>query len=240
MPLPIALAHRLARQLTEVREENVIEGLYPDGKSQVTVRYENNVPVSIDNIIVSTHHSNRYKEDDQFETLKSKIINHVVSYAIPQELLPDNASIIINPNGPWYKSGGPAADTGVTGRKIIADTYGGFARHGGGAFSGKDATKVDRSGAYMARKLARSIVQNGYADECEIQLGFAIGKSKPISRAVKTFGTEKVSIEKIQQFIFENSDITLSQMIDNLNLREPRFEELSNYGHFGRDEFIWS
>jgi len=240
MPLPISLAHRLTRRLTEVRNENIIDGLYPDGKSQVTVRYENNVAVSIDNIIVSTHHSNRYKEDNQFEILKSKIINHVVSNAIPQELLPDNASIIINPNGPWYKSGGPAADTGVTGRKIIADTYGGFARHGGGAFSGKDATKVDRSGAYLARKLAKSIVRRGYANECEIQLGFAIGKTKPISRAVKTFGTENVSIEKIQQYLFENSDITISQTIDSLNLREPRFQELTNYGHFGRDEFIWS
>ena len=240
MPLPIVLAHKLTHRLSEVRKENIIEGLYPDGKSQVTVRYENNMPVSIDNIIVSAHHSNRYKDENEFVILKSKIINHVVYHAIPQELIPDKAFITINPNGQWYKSGGPAADTGVTGRKIIADTYGGFARHGGGAFSGKDATKVDRSGAYMARKLAKSIVRKRYANECEIQLGFAIGKTKPISRAVKTFGTENVSIEKIQQYLFENSDITISQMVDSLNLREPRFQELTNYGHFGRDEFIWS
>jgi len=247
MPLPILLAHKLTKRLTEVRKKNIIQGLYPDGKSQVTVRYEDNKPVSIDNIIISTHHDKRY-QNKFFNELKEKINEEVIQKVITNEFIIENSIMMVNPNGPWFKSGGPVADTGLTGRKILVDTYGGWARHGGGAFSGKDATKVDRSGAYFARYLAKLVVEMGYADECEIQLGFAIGKDKIISRNINTFWTEKedkyflrnkLGLDYIKKFIFDNSNIDICKMIEMLELRKPIFRELSNYGHFGRTGYLW-
>ena len=238
MPLPIVLAHKLAERLAEVRKKNIIEGLHPDGKSQVTIRYEDNKPVAVDTVIVSTHHDDRYTGND-FKILQSKVIDLVVKAVIPSELLTDKTKIIVNPNGPWFECGGPAADTGLTGRKIIVDTYGGWARHGGGAFSGKDASKVDRSGAYMARCIAKDIVANHLADECEVQLGFVIGDEKPVSVNVNTFGTEKISHDKLLTQINIKFNLSVKGIIEFLKLREPIFRGLSKYGHFGRDNYTW-
>ena len=247
MPMPIVLAHKLTKRLSEVRKKNIIGGLYPDGKSQVTVEYEDNKPVGIGTIFISTHHDERYAGKG-IEKLRLLIKNSVIDAVIPNEMMNASTKIMINPNGPWFDCGGPAADTGLTGRKIIADTYGGWARHGGGAFSGKDATKMDRTGAYFARCLAKVIVDMGYADECEIQLGFSIGGDKIISRRINTFGTMKtdkryfgqaVNKQYLQKFLFYNSNITISKMIDKMHLRKPIFRELCNYGHFGKKGYKW-
>lgn len=238
MPLPIVLAHKLTRRLAEVRKNKIIKGLYPDGKSQVTVKFENNKPVAVDAVIISTHHNERYT-GNKFAELQSNIIELVVKYVIPTEMITDSTAIMVNPYGPWFECGGPAADTGLTGRKIIVDTYGGWARHGGGAFSGKDATKVDRSGAYMARYIAKCIVANNFADECEIQLGFVIGDKKPVSVNINTFGSEKVSSDELLKHIYRKFDLTVQEIIEFLELRNPFYRELTNYGHFGRGHFIW-
>jgi len=235
MPLPIVLAHKLTRRLSEVRKKNIIEGLHPDGKAQVTIKFENNNPFAVDSVVVSTHHDDRYKDEKQFKLLQAEITKEVIRVIIPSGLIYDKTKIIVNPIGPWFECGGPAADTGLTGRKIIVDTYGGWARHGGGAFSGKDATKVDRSGAYMARCIAKDIVVHKLADECEVQLGFIIGDEKPVSVNINTFGSGKMSEEKLLLHINRKFDLSVNSIIDFLELRKPIYRELSNYGHFGKE-----
>jgi S-adenosylmethionine synthetase len=238
MPLPIVLAHRLTYRLSEARKKNIVLGLLPDGKAQVTVKYENGKPVMVDTIIISAHHWEEFQKPQQFNKLKRRIVEHVVRYVIPRELITKETKVLINPLGPWI-NGGPAADTGLTGRKIIADTYGGWAKHGGGAFSGKDPSKVDRSGAYMARFIAKTIVNARLAEQCEIQLSFAIGKSEPVSLYFDTFGTEKISKDMISKFIDKNFDLSVIKIIDFLELNKPIYRKLSNYGHFGRDGYAW-
>jgi S-adenosylmethionine synthetase len=248
MPLPIVLAHKLSKRLAEVRKENIVSGLFPDGKSQITVGYQNDIPQYIQHMIISTHHDERYKGEGYIK-LKDEIIEKVILNTMPKELINGSTKITVNPNGPWFDCGGPAADTGLTGRKIIVDTYGGWARHGGGAFSGKDATKVDRTGAYLARSLAKHIVANGYTDECEIQLGFEIGNPNIVSGNINTFGTQrfdrkllskpKFDFDTVKKFLKEQSNKTIYQIIDELGLRKPIFRDLSNYCHFGREGYLW-
>ena len=203
MPLPISLAHKLAERLTYVRKENIIDYLRPDGKVQVTIEYEEEKPKRIDTIVISTQH----KENLNLEILKKDIIEKVINYIAPKELLDEHTKYYINPTG-RFVIGGPLGDSGLTGRKIIVDTYGGYAKHGGGAFSGKDATKVDRSAAYMARHIAKNIVANGYANKCEIQISYAIGVAKPVSININTFGTHKISEEEIVEKVYKKFDLT--------------------------------
>lgn len=238
MPIPIVLAHKLTKRLTEVRKNKVIPGLFPDGKSQVTVKFENNKPVSVNTIIISTHHDVRYSGDN-FKKLNTLIDKHVVRATIPEPLLNDDTEIHVNPSGPWHESGGPKADTGLTGRKIITDTYGGWAHQGGGAFSGKDATKVDRSGAYMARYIAKKIVHQNLADECEIQLGYSIGQNKPVSVNVNTFGTSENTNSELLDYIYKTFDLSVSGIIEKLELRKPIYKLTTNYGHFMNQELPW-
>lgn len=234
MPMPISLAHKLAKRLTEVRKLKLIEGLRPDGKVQVTVEYENEIPKRVDTIVISTQHEENVILEDLKKEIKEKIINVIV----PNELLDDNTKYFINPTG-RFVIGGPLGDTGLTGRKIIVDTYGGVARHGGGAFSGKDPTKVDRSAAYMARYIAKNIVANGYAKKCEIQIAYSIGVAKPVSIYVDTFGTNTVSEDEIIKKIEENFDLTPAGIIKTLNLRDPIYGKTTNYGHFGKESLPW-
>lgn len=234
MPMPISLAHKLAKRLTEVRKLKLIEGLRPDGKVQVTVEYENEIPKRVDTIVISTQHEENVILEDLKKEIKEKIINVIV----PNELLDDNTKYFINPTG-RFVIGGPLGDTGLTGRKIIVDTYGGVARHGGGAFSGKDPTKVDRSAAYMARYIAKNIVANGYAKKCEIQIAYSIGVAKPVSIYVDTFGTNAVSEDEIIKKIEENFDLTPAGIIKTLNLRDPIYGKTTNYGHFGKESLPW-
>ncbi|MBR2915799.1 MAG: methionine adenosyltransferase [Clostridia bacterium] len=231
MPLPIYLAHRLAYRLTEVRKQGIIKGLYPDGKTQVTVQYEDDIPVRVDSVVVSTQHS----EDTDLDFLRVLIEKEVIRAIIPENLLDENTKIYINPTG-RFVVGGPHGDSGLTGRKIIVDTYGGYARHGGGAFSGKDPTKVDRSAAYMCRYLAKNVVASGIAKRCEIQLAYAIGVAKPLSVLVDTFGTGKVSDEVIADLLKELVDLRPAAIIERLMLRRPQYTALSSYGHFGRED----
>lgn len=231
MPLPIYLAHRLAYRLTEVRKQGIIKGLYPDGKTQVTVQYEDDIPVRVDSVVVSTQHS----EDTDLDFLRVLLEKEVIRATIPENLLDENTKIYINPTG-RFVVGGPHGDSGLTGRKIIVDTYGGYARHGGGAFSGKDPTKVDRSAAYMCRYLAKNVVASGIAKRCEIQLAYAIGVAKPLSVLVDTFGTGKVSDEVIADLLKELVDLRPAAIIERLMLRRPQYTALSSYGHFGREE----
>lgn len=231
MPLPIYLAHRLAYRLTEVRKQGIIKGLYPDGKTQVTVQYEDDIPVRVDSVVVSTQHS----EDTDLDFLRVLLEKQVIRAIIPENLLDENTKIYINPTG-RFVVGGPHGDSGLTGRKIIVDTYGGYARHGGGAFSGKDPTKVDRSAAYMCRYLAKNVVASGIAKRCEIQLAYAIGVAKPLSVLVDTFGTGKVSDEVIADLLKELVDLRPAAIIERLMLRRPQYTALSSYGHFGREE----
>ncbi|MBQ3598087.1 MAG: methionine adenosyltransferase [Clostridia bacterium] len=231
MPLPIYLAHRLAYRLTEVRKQGIIKGLYPDGKTQVTVQYEDDVPVRVDSVVVSTQHS----EDTDLDFLRVLLEKQVIRAIIPENLLDENTKIYINPTG-RFVVGGPHGDSGLTGRKIIVDTYGGYARHGGGAFSGKDPTKVDRSAAYMCRYLAKNVVASGIAKRCEIQLAYAIGVAKPLSVLVDTFGTGKVSDEVIADLLKELVDLRPAAIIERLMLRRPQYTALSSYGHFGRED----
>lgn len=231
MPLPISLAHKLAKRLTDVRKEGLLKYLRPDGKTQVTVEYKGNTPVRIENVVVSTQH----KADAKLETIKSDIIKHVIMEVIPSELLDENTKYYVNPTG-RFVVGGPMADAGLTGRKIIVDTYGGYGRHGGGAFSGKDATKVDRSAAYAARYVAKNIVAAGLADKCEIGLAYAIGIAKPLSIYVNTFDTGKVSDEEIKEKINKHFDLRPAAIIRDLDLKRPIYKQLAAYGHFGRED----
>ena len=235
MPTPIYLAHKLAKKLHDVRVNKELSYLGPDGKTQVTVEYdENDKPKRIDTIVISTQH----KPSVKLEKLRKDIKEKVIETTIPKKLLDKKTKFYINPTG-RFVIGGPLGDSGLTGRKIIVDTYGGYAHHGGGAFSGKDPTKVDRSACYMARYIAKNIVANGYADKCEIQLAYAIGVAKPVSILVNTFGTNKISDEEIQNKIVENFDLTPRGIIEALKLREPIYTKTTNYGHFGKDELPW-
>ena len=234
MPLPIYLAHKLSKRLAEVRKSNIIDYLRPDGKVQVTVEYDNDKPVRIDTIVVSTQHN----EDVDTNILKKDIKEKVISEVIPSNLLDENTKYFINPTG-RFVIGGPLGDSGLTGRKIIVDTYGGYARHGGGAFSGKDATKVDRSAAYMARFLAKNIVYNGYAKKCEIQLSYAIGVAKPVSIYVDTFGTGNIDEQELVKKIYDKFDLTPRGIINYFDLQKPIYRQTTNYGHFGKPYLPW-
>ncbi len=234
MPMPISLAHKLAKRLTEVRKSKIIKGLRPDGKVQVTVEYENQIPKRIDTIVISTQHEENVILEDLKKEVKEKIINVIV----PNELLDDDTKYFINPTG-RFVIGGPLGDTGLTGRKIIVDTYGGVARHGGGAFSGKDPTKVDRSAAYMARYIAKNIVANGYSKKCEIQIAYSIGVAKPVSIYIDTFRTNTIPESEIIKKIEENFDLTPAGIIKTLNLRAPIYSKTTNYGHFGKEDMPW-
>ena len=231
MPLPISLAHQLAKRLTEVRKDGTLTYLRPDGKTQVTVLYKDNVPVYVDTVVVSTQHS----PDVTLEQIREDLIREVVKTTIPEKYLNENTKYFINPTG-RFVVGGPQGDSGLTGRKIIVDTYGGMARHGGGAFSGKDPTKVDRSAAYAARWVAKNIVAAELADRCEVQLAYAIGVAKPVSVMIDTFGTEKVEIEKIQKAVDKVFDLRPNAIISALDLRKPIYKQLSAYGHMGRED----
>ena len=234
MPLPITLAHKLAKRLSFVRKENIINYLRPDGKVQVTVEYEDEIPVRVDTIVISTQHN----ADVDIETLKKDIKEKVINEIVPGNLLDENTKYFINPTG-RFVIGGPLGDSGLTGRKIIVDTYGGMARHGGGAFSGKDASKVDRSSAYMARFVAKNIVANNLAQKCEIQFSYAIGVAKPVSIYVNTFGTNTISEEEIVSIINEKFDLTPRGIINYLNLKNPIYRQTTNYGHFGKQNLPW-
>lgn len=230
LPLPIYLAHQLTKRLADVRESGIVKGLGPDGKSQVSVRYdENNEPIEVTAIVVSTQHV----EEKTLEEVKKDILKHVIQVVIPNDLITENTKYFINPTG-RFVIGGPVGDSGLTGRKIIVDTYGGFARHGGGAFSGKDASKVDRSASYMARYLAKQVVGSGIAKSCEIQLAYAIGVAKPVSLYVNTFGTGKVSDELIEQTILNNFDLRPKAIIEYLGLDKPIYKQTTHNGHFGK------
>ena len=234
LPLPIYLAHKLSKRLADVRKNNQISYLMPDGKVQVTVEYEGDRPKRIDTIVVSAQH----KENIDIEVLKFDIKDKVINNVINKDLLDRNTKYFINPTGKFV-IGGPLGDTGLTGRKIIVDTYGGLCRHGGGAFSGKDATKVDRSGAYMARFIAKNIVANRLASKCEIQISYVIGVAKPVSIFVDTFGTGIMNDDEIVKIINNNFKLTPREVINKLDLEKPIYKKTTNYGHFGRNEFSW-
>lgn len=231
LPLPIAFAHRLSRRLAEVRKNGQLAYLRPDGKTQVTVEYIDGKPVRIDTIVISTQHS----PDITQKAIREDMIEHVIKAVLPAQFIDENTKYLINPTG-RFVIGGPQGDAGLTGRKIIVDTYGGMARHGGGAFSGKDPTKVDRSAAYAARYVAKNIVAAGLADKCEIQLAYAIGVARPVSILVDTFGTGKIDEEQIVNLVEENFELRPAGIIDMLNLRHPIYRQTAAYGHFGRDD----
>lgn len=231
LPLPIAFAHRLSRRLAEVRKNGQLAYLRPDGKTQVTVEYIDGEPVRIDTIVISTQHA----PDITQKAIREDMIEHVIKAVLPAQFIDENTKYLINPTG-RFVIGGPQGDAGLTGRKIIVDTYGGMARHGGGAFSGKDPTKVDRSAAYAARYVAKNIVAAGLADKCEIQLAYAIGVARPVSILVDTFGTGKIDEEQIVNLVEENFELRPAGIIDMLNLRHPIYRQTAAYGHFGRDD----
>ena len=231
MPLPISLAHRLAKKLTEVRKNGTLPYLRPDGKTQVTVEYIDGKPVSVDTIVVSSQHA----PEISLEQIREDIIREVVKTTVDEKLLTDKTKYYVNPTG-RFVIGGPQGDSGLTGRKIIVDTYGGYARHGGGAFSGKDPTKVDRSAAYAARWVAKNIVAAELADKCEVQLAYAIGVARPVSIMVDTFGTGKVSDERLAEAVNEVFDLRPHAIIEKLDLRKPIYKQLSSYGHVGRED----
>ncbi len=234
MPLPISLAHKLSKRLTKVRREKIIDYLRPDGKTQVTVEYDGDKPVRVDTIVVSTQHL----PDVDMNVLKKDIIEKVIKPTVPANLLDENTKYFINPTG-RFVIGGPLGDSGLTGRKIIVDTYGGAARHGGGAFSGKDPTKVDRSASYMARHIAKNIVANGYAKKCEIQIAYSIGIAKPVSIYVNTYGTNTIPEEEIVEKIDKTFDLTPRGIINYLDLQRPIYRQTTNYGHFGKKDLPW-
>lgn len=231
MPMPISLAHKLSKRLAEVRKNGTLPYLRPDGKTQVTIEYENDVPVAVETIVISNQHS----PDVEMEQIRADIKKHVIDVIVPKELMREDTKIFINPTG-RFVIGGPQGDSGLTGRKIIVDTYGGMGRHGGGAFSGKDPTKVDRSAAYAARYVAKNIVAAGLADKCEIQLSYAIGVAKPTSINVNTFGTGKLSDTELVEIIRENFDLRPAGIIRMLDLRRPIYKQTAAYGHFGRTD----
>lgn len=231
MPLPISLAHKLAVKLTEVRENGTPPYLYADGKTQVTVEYDDDKPVKVTTVVVSSQHS----ADVELSQLRSDIIEKVIKATIPAEFIDDDTKYFVNPTG-RFVIGGPHGDSGLTGRKIIVDTYGGYARHGGGAFSGKDPTKVDRSAAYASRWVAKNIVAAGLADKCEVELAYAIGVAKPVSVMVDTFGTGKIDDEKIADIVNKVFDLRPSAIIDRLDLRKPIYKNVAAYGHMGRED----
>ena len=234
MPYAIDMAHKLAKRLADVRKENEITYLRPDGKTQVTIEYEDDIPKRIDTILISTQHL----EEVTMDRLKKDLIEKVINVVVPKEMMDENTKIYINPTG-RFVIGGPLGDTGLTGRKLIVDTYGGYSRHGGGAFSGKDASKVDRSASYMLRHIAKNIVANGYAKKCELQVSYAIGMEKPISIWVNTFGTNKIPEEDIIKIIEEKFDLTPNGIIKYLDLKKPIYTKTTNYGHFGKEEMPW-
>ena len=234
MPYAIDMAHKLSKRLTQVRKEGIVPYLRPDGKTQVTVEYEDDKPKRIETILVSTQHL----ETVTLEQVRKDVIEKVIQAVIPSNMMNENTKIYVNPTG-RFVVGGPLGDTGLTGRKIIVDTYGGYAKHGGGAFSGKDASKVDRSAAYMLRHIAKNIVANKYAKKCEIQVSYAIGIKEPLSICVNTFGTSKKSEEELVTLIKEKFDLTPDGIIEYLNLKEPIYEKTTNYGHFGKDDLQW-
>ncbi|MFA7549711.1 MAG: methionine adenosyltransferase [Sedimentibacter sp.] len=231
MPMPISLAQKLAKKLADVRKNNIINYLRPDGKTQVTVEYNDNKPVRVDTIVISTQHN----PEVDINTIKKDLIEIVIKPIVPAELLDENTKYYVNPTG-RFVIGGPQGDSGLTGRKIIVDTYGGYSRHGGGAFSGKDPTKVDRSATYAARYIAKNIVAAGLADKCEVQIAYAIGVAKPVSIMVETFGTNKIPDEIIEKAIAENFDLRPAVIIEKFNLRRPIYQQLAAYGHFGRED----
>ena len=234
MPFAIEMAHRLAKRLTEVRKLNEIPYLRPDGKTQVTVEYEENVPKRIETILIS----NQHMPNVDIEQMKQDIIEKVIYQVIPSEYIDNNTKIYVNPTG-RFVIGGPLGDTGLTGRKIIVDTYGGYARNGGGAFSGKDASKVDRSASYMLRHVAKNVVANGYAKKCELQVSYAIGMAEPLSIYIDTFGTAIIPEEEIIQKIRKQFDFTPKGIISYLDLKKPIYTKTTNYGHFGKEEMPW-
>lgn len=231
MPMPISLAHKLAKRLSDVRKEGIIPYLRPDGKSQVTIEYEGDKPVRVDTIVVSSQHSH----DVNHNTIEQDIIQHVIIPTIPKELMDENVKIFVNPTGSFVV-GGPQGDSGLTGRKIIVDTYGGYARHGGGAFSGKDPTKVDRSASYAARYVAKNIVAAGLARKCEVQLAYAIGVAKPISVSIDTFGTGVIPDTQVAKIVNKYFDLRPAAIIKLLDLRRPIYKQIAAYGHFGRTD----
>ena len=234
MPYAIDMAHKLAKRLADVRKENEITYLRPDGKTQVTIEYEDDIPKRIDTILISTQHL----EEVTMDRLKKDLIEKVINVVVPKEMMDENTKIYINPTG-RFVIGGPLGDTGLTGRKLIVDTYGGYSRHGGGAFSGKDASKVDRSASYMLRHIAKNIVANGYAKKCELQVSYAIGMEKPISIWINTFGTNKIPEEDIIKIIEEKFDLTPNGIIKYLDLKKPIYTKTTNYGHFGKPDLPW-
>jgi len=234
MPYAIHMAHKLARKLTEVRKLNEISYLRPDGKTQVTVEYEEGKPKRIETILISTQH----KDTVTLEELKVDIYEKVITKVIPKEMMDGDTKIYINPTG-RFVIGGPLGDTGLTGRKIIVDTYGGYAKHGGGAFSGKDASKVDRSAAYMLRHIAKNLVANDYCNKCEIQVAYAIGVKEPLSIYIETFGTSKMKEEELVEIVKKNFDLTPNGIIEYLGLKEPIYTKTTNYGHLGKDNLSW-
>lgn len=231
MPLPIELAHKLVRRLDEVRHQNIVDFLRPDGKAQVTIEYdENDRPVRIDTVVVSSQHA-----DIDIDIVRQGIKKEVIDAVLPKALVDEHTKFMINPTGKFVV-GGPKGDSGLTGRKIIVDTYGGYARHGGGAFSGKDPSKVDRSASYMARYIAKNVVASGVASKCEVQLAYAIGVAKPVSIRIDTFGTAKVADEKITEVIRKHFDVTPKGIIKTLDLKRPIYQKTANYGHMGRSD----
>jgi len=231
MPMPIALAHRLTRRLTAQRKSGALPWLRPDGKSQVTVVYEGDRPVHIDTVVISTQHDPSLSHEE----IGRQVTEHVIRPVLPPELFTGDTRVFVNPTG-RFVLGGPAGDSGVTGRKIIADTYGGYARHGGGAFSGKDPTKVDRSAAYATRYAAKNVVAAGFASRCEIQLAYAIGVARPVSLTVDTFGTGTLPDERLAEMVAKAFDLRPAGIIEMLDLRRPIYRATSNYGHLGRDD----
>ena len=234
MPYAIDMAHKLSKRLTTVRKEGIVTFLRPDGKTQVTVEYEGDIPKRIETILVSTQHLDSVSTEE----VRNAIIENVIKVVIPENMMDEKTNIYVNPTG-RFVTGGPLGDTGLTGRKIIVDTYGGYARHGGGAFSGKDASKVDRSAAYMLRHIAKNIVANGYAKKCEIQVSYAIGMKEPLSICVNTFGTSEKTEDEIVEIIKNKFDLTPAGIINYLELKQPIYSQTTNYGHFGKAKLPW-
>ena len=234
MPYAISMAHKLAKRLTEVRKENIIDYLRPDGKTQVTVEYEDDIPKRIETILISTQHLDGISQ----EKIKQDIEKEVIRKVVPENMIDNNTKIYVNPTG-RFVIGGPLGDTGLTGRKIIVDTYGGYSRHGGGCFSGKDPSKVDRSSAYMLRHIAKNLVANGYCKKCEIQIAYAIGMKEPLSIYINTFGTGTKAEEELVELVRESFDLTPDGIIKYLDLKRPIYKKTTNYGHFGKNDLPW-